>query len=141
VAQQKNSQTLSERVRAIEVERGAAKEAAAKAQADAARSAEELRRGLDHFVLLYRKAIENANQALERLDQVEAQQGSLKKSDYQPKYDNALQNWKNSLGALVAVVENGRQVLTSFGNLLDHDVDSIRYSEANPASVWRRLNV
>jgi hypothetical protein len=81
VAQQKNSQTLSERVRAREVERGAAKEAAAKAQADAARSAEELRRGLDDFVLLYRKAIENANQALERLDQVEAQQGSLKRSD------------------------------------------------------------
>lgn len=41
-------------------------------------------------------------------------------------YNKALEDWKDSLGDLVTVVENGRKVLASLGELLDHGIEDIR---------------
>jgi hypothetical protein len=124
--QQKSRQELEQRVRVIEKQRDDAKEAATVAEAEAAKSAEELKRGLDHFVALYKKAIDTANEQLKALDDLEARQSTLSKSDYEPKHKTLMGNWRGSLRALVKVVENGRQVLTPLSNLLDSDIDSIR---------------
>jgi Rad3-related DNA helicase len=126
LAQQKSRQDLEQRVHAIEQERDNAKAAATQAQAEAAKSADQLKRSLDHFVEVYRKAIDTADNALKALDAVEARKSTLNTSDYKPMHDNAMLTWRGSLRALVKVVENGRQVLTPLNNLLDSDIDSIR---------------
>jgi predicted NBD/HSP70 family sugar kinase len=126
LAQQKSRQDLERRVQTIESQRDSATAAATQAQAEAAKSADQLKRSLDHFVEVYRKAIDTANNALKALDAVEARKGTLNSSDYKPMHENAMLTWRGSLRALVKVVENGRQVLTPLNNLLDSDIDSIR---------------
>jgi DNA repair exonuclease SbcCD ATPase subunit len=123
---QAKNDKLTERVTTLEQSLTQAKEETARAQADAA--AKE-KRTLDRFIMTYLDAIRNANAKLASLQEVVAEKGSLGK-DYQGKYNSAVEEFRNSLAALVDIVDKGRNDLTGLSEainaLTDHNIDELK---------------
>jgi hypothetical protein len=98
------------------------------AEAQAAAAAMETRT-LTRFLDVYSDAIKNAGAKLSNLKRVEADRKRLG-NDYQGTYNNAFEEFRNSLIALVEVVEKGRNDLRglseNINELTDHNVDEIR---------------